>query len=82
VADGGGLEKGPNPSAMINSRVALIRTLPFLRAESWSREGRRPVRLSLVRSKERRASADQSRTKRGFQDRYWLLAAYCADLHC
>jgi hypothetical protein len=69
VADGGDLEKGPNPSAMINSRVALISTLSCLRAESWPRDARRPVRLGLVRSKERRASADQSRTNHGFQDR-------------
>jgi hypothetical protein len=47
------------------SPAALINTLPCLRAESWSREPRRPVRLGLVRSKERRASVDQSRTKPG-----------------
>ena len=62
MADGGGLEKGPNSRAMIKNRAARISTLPCLRAESWSLDARRPVRLGLVRSKERRASADQSRT--------------------
>jgi hypothetical protein len=36
VADGGGLEKGLTPRAMIKSCVELISTLPGLRAESWS----------------------------------------------
>jgi hypothetical protein len=64
VADGGGLEKGPNPRAMIKSRTPLIGILPCLRAESWSQDARRPVQPGLMRSKERRASADQSRTNR------------------
>src|SRR5262249_50615668 len=50
--------------AMVKSRAALITTSPGLGAESWSRDARRPVRLGLVRSRERRACADQLRTNR------------------
>lgn len=66
MAGGGGLEKGPDTGAMINYRAVLISTLPCLRAESLPRDARRPVRLGLAGSKERRASGDQSRTSRGF----------------
>jgi len=33
VADGGGLEKGPNPRAIFKSRTALISTLPMSTCE-------------------------------------------------
>jgi hypothetical protein len=69
VADGGGLEKGPNPCAMINSRAALISALLGPRAESWPRGARRPVRLGLARSSKSQAPADQPRTNPGLQCR-------------
>jgi hypothetical protein len=57
---------------MIKRRAALIGTLPGLRAESWSQDARRLVQLGPTRSKKRRASTEQPRTNRGFQDRYWF----------
>jgi len=50
---------------MVKSCAALIGTLPSLRAESWSQDARPPARLGLMRSKERRALVDQSRTNCG-----------------
>ena len=70
ASSGGGLEKGSNPRAAIKSRTLRTSRLPCLRAGSWLRDARRLVWLGLVRSKERRASADQSRTNRALRAAY------------
>lgn len=59
VADGGGLEKGPNPCVVISRAAGLISALSCPREESSPRAARPLVRLGPTRSVEGRTFADQ-----------------------